>query len=206
MRLHLEHLSLATLLTGIFIMATVSLSVFMGRLSTPELRDLATALALGMGMTSLATASYNLYAVMPQFVQVFLFADGDETDKKYRVVAEVMNIGGGFAGKCTCEVMRIVDGRRMELPERIQLKFVPVDTSAGKLDPLLGSQTFAMPPKTRVYLRDYIPEGLRDEGKRNMVLKLDADGRVVWSHEFGLPDWAVMVNVQKQAQWQMGFP
>jgi hypothetical protein len=96
--------------------------------------------------------------------------------------------------------MRIVGGKRESLPEKIQLDFVPVDTPVGKLDPLLGSQIFPMYPSTRIRLRNYVPESLREQDKRSLILKLDAGGRVEWSKEFGLPDWTPMIDAQKRAQ------
>jgi hypothetical protein len=160
----------------------------------------ATAVALIVGATSLSIAILHRFAITPRFVQVSLWATGQIGDKKYRVVAEVMNIGGRYADKCTCEVMRVVDGKKESLPEKIQLDFVPVDTPVGKLDPLFGSPTFSMYPSTRIRLRNYVPECLREQGKRNLFLKLDAGGRIEWSQEFGLPDWTFMIDAQKRAQ------
>lgn len=169
-----------------------------------ESRDLATLLAtllaLIVGAFSLSIAIHHGFAITPRFVQVSLQATGQASDKNYRMVAEVMNIGGRYADKCACEVMRIVGGKKESLPEKIQLDFVPVDTPVGKLDPLLGSQIFPMYPGTRIRLRNYIPESLREQDKRNLILKLDAGGRVEWSKEFGLPDWASMIGAQKRAQ------
>lgn len=166
----------------------------------PELGFFATAFALGFGSLSLSLTGYNRLVIKPRFVQVSLRAVGKVSDKKYRVVAEVMNIGGGSADKCMCEVMRIVDGKKESLLEKIHLDFVPVDTPVGKLDPLFGSSTFSMFPSTRILLRNYIPECLRVKGKRNLKLKLEANGCVAWSHEFGLPDWASLSDAQKRAQ------
>jgi hypothetical protein len=161
---------------------------------------LATCLALVAGAFSLSIAILRWFAIAPRFVQVSLQATGQASDRNYRIVAEVMNIGGRHADKCTCEVMRIVGGSKVSLPEKIHLDFVPVDTPVGKLDPLLGSERFSMYPGTRIRLRNYVPESLREQGKRNLILKLDAGARVEWSEEFGLPDWTCMIDAQKRAQ------
>ena len=157
------------------------------------------AIALLVGSFSLSLALHNRLRIIPRFVQVSLQAVGEESDKKYRVVAEVMNVGGGFADKCTCEVMRLCDEGWEPLPEKLLLDFVPVDTPVGKMKPLRERQTFSMFPNTRTRLRNYVPERLRDKDKRNLILKLDANGVVEQSEAFGLPDWTNMIAVQKCA-------
>jgi hypothetical protein len=157
-------------------------------------------IALLVGSFSLSLALHNRLRIIPRFVQVSLQAVGEESDKKYRVVAEVMNVGGGFADKCTCEVMRLCDGGWEPLPEKLLLDFLPVDTPVGKMIPLREEQTFFMFPNTRTRLRNYVPERLRDKDKRNLILKLDANGVVEQSQEFGLPDWASMIDAQERAR------
>ena len=166
----------------------------------PELGVSATAFALLVGSLSLSLALNNRLVIMPRFVQVSLQAVGEESDKKYRVVAEVMNIGGRSADKCTCEVMRLCDGGWEPLPEKLLLDFVPVDTPVGKMIPLREEQTFSMFPNRRTRLRSYIPERLREQDKRNLILKLDANGVVEQSQEFGLPDWTSMIDAQERAR------
>jgi hypothetical protein len=158
---------------------------------------LATIVALGFSATSVSIAIYHWLTIDPRFVQISLWAAGNESDRKYRVIAEVMNIGGKFADKCTCEVMRIVDGTVESLKDIILLDFVPIDTPAGKLKPLLESSEFAMSQNTTIRLRDYIPERLREGDRLNFRLKLVANGVVRLSHEFGLPDWTTLSESQK---------
>lgn len=166
----------------------------------PELGVSATAFALLAGSLSLSLALNNRLVIMPRFVQVSLQAVGEESDKKYRVVAEVMNIGGRSADKCTCEVERLCDGGWEPLPEKLLLDFVPVDTPVGKMKPLREEQTFSIFPNTIKRLRNYIPERLREQDKLNLRLKLDANGVVQQYQEFGLPDWTDMIDAQKHAR------
>lgn len=196
MQLHLEHLSHFVLISAAVILISTLLSFLVG---PSTLRDLATGFALFVSMASLSIAIRHRFAITPRFVQVSLQAFGGESDKKYRVVAEVMNIGGRSADKCTCEVMRLCDGGWKPLPEKLLLDFVPVDTPVGKMTPLRADQTFSMFPNTRTRLRNYIPERLSEKDKCNLILKLDANGVVVQSEKFGLPDWTSMKCAQKLA-------
>jgi uncharacterized Tic20 family protein len=159
---------------------------------------IATAVALFFSAISVSIAILHRFTIVPRFVQISLWAAGKESDKKYRVIAEVMNIGGKFADKCACEVMRIVDETPESLQNRIQLGFVPIDTPAGKLNPLVESPEFSMSQNTRIRLRNYIPESLREEGRLNLQLKLEANGVVRLSDRFGLPDWTTLSDAQKR--------
>jgi hypothetical protein len=177
--------------------AVISVIVLLASLLISLTTLVATAVALALSATSLSITILPKFAIVPRFVQVSLWAAGEASAKKYRVIAEVMNVGGKFAEKCTCEVMRIVGGHPKVLQDRIRLEFVPIDTPAGKLKPLVAASEFSMPQNTRVRLRNYIPEGLREEDKLNLQLKLEADGFVHFSDSFGLPDWASLADAQK---------
>jgi len=192
MQLHWGHVIVVALLGVV-----ISVIVLLVSLLVSFVTLVAIAVGLAFSVTSLSIAILPRFAIVPRFVQISLWAAGEVSDKKYRVIAEVMNVGGKFVEKCTCEVMRIVDGHPEVLQDRIRLEFVPIDTPAGKLKPLVESSEFSMPQNTRVRLRNYIPERLREEGKLNLQLKLEANGFICFSESFGLPDWASLSDAQK---------